>query len=750
MTWLAFAHGPDSLLRWVDRSADSRASWTAQFRQVYGRSLDEGWREWIGFERGFQQANLDSIRRYPVTPFHDLTRTGLGSVSRAFVDSLRRRLYVAVQYPGAYAHIAALPLDGGPAERLQEVRGAALYFVCSLAWDAEGRRLFYTTDNNDWRDLCVLDVDRGESRRLIRDARIGDLVFDRVTRRLYGVRHLNGFSTLVKLEEPWTEWNQVHTFPYGTDLYDLDLSPDGTRLAGSVAEISGRQTLRTWPVERLAEGVAASRTLHDFGNTIPTSFVFTPDGGALVGSSYYTGVSNIWRYDLTADSMDILTNAETGFFRPIPGAGDSLLVFRYSGEGFVPAWIEGRPLTDVSAITFLGAVTAERHPELQTWTVPSPNRINLDSLGVQDRPYPGLSGVRPINIYPIVQGYKDGVALGARGNLQDPLGMHQFELLGSWSLDDGLASDERWHAEARYRGMRWTGHLRANPASFYDLFGRFKVARRGYNAGLEYSRSLLREPPQHLDLRAGADGWTELEFLPYAQNIEVGTGFRRLVTVYADLDYKDTRSSIGAVDAERGWKGSLGSAFNSVRLERSDGSNAWKGFPFVWATADAGTPFLFRNGSLWLRSAGGWSPGERDDPFANFFFGGFRNNGLDYREPKRYREMESFPGAEIDGIAGTNFARAMLDWNLPPLRFRRLGTLSLYGVWVRMSLFGSGLVTNLDLPSARQESANAGAQLDVRFQLFTQQPLTLSGGWARAFPEGGRSSDEWMVSLKIL
>ena len=43
------------------------------------------------------------------------------------------------------------------------------------------------------------------------------------------------------------------------------------------------------------------------------------------------------------------------------------------------------------------------------------------------------------------------------------------------------------------------------------------------------------------------------------------------------------------------------------------------------------------------RSAG-WSEGERSSPLAAFYFGAFRNNYVDDRPEKRYREMESFPG----------------------------------------------------------------------------------------------------------
>ncbi len=69
---------------------------------------------------------------------------------------------------------------------------------------------------------------------------------------------------------------------------------------------------------------------------MPNGFVFSPDGRYLYGSSYYTGVSNIFRYDLDAKKVDAVSNTETGFFRPVPLADGRLLVFRYTGRGFVP------------------------------------------------------------------------------------------------------------------------------------------------------------------------------------------------------------------------------------------------------------------------------------------------------------------------------------------------------------------------------------------------------------------------------
>jgi hypothetical protein len=749
MCYLAWEYGPDSLMLWLSRGPGSRAYFASQFELVYGRSLDRAWSDWVAWERTFQNANLDSVRRYPVTRGRDLSRRALGSVSRAFVDSVSNSLIAAVLYPGAVAHIASLSLDDGSVRVLREVKGPAIYFVSSLAFDPDGRRIFYTTDNNEWRDLNVYELGTGESRRLIRDARIGDLAFDRRSRALYGVRHLNGISSILRLDEPWTDWRRLVSFPYGRDVYDLDVSPDGTMLSASVAEVSGRQSLRLFTLESLAREDTASHTLHVFGQSIPQGFVFSPDGRFLFGSSYSTGVSNLWRYDLLADSIDIVTNASTGFFRPVPLADDSLVAFRYTGEGFVPIMLRAEPLHDVNAIRFLGAELVEKYPVLETWRVPPPSSVNLDSLTEYDGDYHAVRGIRPASLYPIYETYKDRGSLGLRFDLSDPMLMHSIDVSLSYTAVGNLPDAERFHVTAGYEHRGFDAAAWYNPAYFYDVFGPTKRSRKGYGGRLRHRQLLVRDRPRTLELDAGISGFGGLEKLPDAQNIDVSPGFDISTSADVTLTYQHFRSSIGAIDHEKGWQGQAIVGATGVRFDRG-GDLSWEAFPQLSGRLDAGVPMLLPNASLWWRNQAGWSPGDRDEPFANFFFGGFGNNGVDHLDPKRYRGYESFPGTELNEIGGTNFVKSMVEWNLPPLRFSRLGAMRFYASWARLSVFGSGLLTNMDSPADRRELANLGAQADVRFQLLIQQPLTFSVGWARAFEERLRRQDEWMASLKIL
>jgi hypothetical protein len=155
-----------------------------------------------------------------------------------------------------------------------------------------------------------------------------------------------------------------------------------------------------------------------------------------------------------------------------------------------------------------------------------------------------------------------------------------------------------------------------------------------------------------------------------------------------------------------------------------------------------------RNSSLWLRTAAGKSWGDQSDPFANFYFGAFGNNWVDKGDPSRYRDYYSFPGNKIDEIGGQSFAKGQAEWDLPPLRFRDLGTTKLYSNWARLALFSGALGIN-PTSDDRSGHVDAGAQVDFRLVWFSQIKSTLSGGYAAAHNDSGHTGNEFMVSLRI-
>lgn len=744
ISYLALRYGNERMLAWFNRTEGSKRYFASQFRNVFGNSLEDEWSRWMEWERNWQRDNLVSIRRHPTSHARPLTHRVLGSVSRAWYDSVTASILVAVRYPGQEAHIASIEIASGRFTRILDIPGASGMSVTSLVFDPSTRTLFFTTNNADWRHLLALDLATGRTRVLLRDARIGDLAFNRADRSLWGMRHDNGFSTLVRIPYPYTEWNQVQTLPYGRDLFDLDIARDGSVLIGSMSEISGDQRLVRMPVAGLLKGDATPDVLYEFGEWSPSNFVMSDDGRYLYGSSYYSGVSNIYRYDVEKRRMQPLSNAESGFFKPLPIHGDSLVVFEYSRLGFVPSLLSITVPDSVSAIRFLGNEIAEQRKDVQEWMPSSGAEVNGDALAAATRGYSAARNFKLDNAYPIVEGYQDadgnrGLAGGMRLNFSDRLGATGLELSASYSPTSELDANERLHARAVFRHWNWNVTGTLNRADFYDLFGPTRVSRKGYSLATQYQGNLLIDGPTIMNYTLRGAVYGGLSTVPEFQ--DVAATYDRLATLSGDIAYRSLRRSLGAIDDELGstWAASARGNYAGTTL-----------YPRVSVEGARGFLLPLDHSSIWLRAAaGGSAGGDRNDPFARSYFGGFGNNWVDYRGIKQFRNTESFPGIDINQIGGATYGKAQIEWNSPPLRFRKVGIPSAYLRWAGLSLFASGLVTDPEHES-RRGFVSVGAQADLRSITLSHLESTFSVGAATAAGDGLRRRSAFMISFKLM
>ncbi|MBT9487670.1 MAG: hypothetical protein IV093_09195 [Rubrivivax sp.] len=740
ITWLAHEHGPEQVVAWLRRDEGSLRHYAAAFAQVFGQPLDAAWQQWVAFEHSFQRENLAGVRQVPISPLQPLTAQALGSSSRLFLDAERQLLYGAFRPAGVVEHIGAINLRDGSVTRLADIEGGALYSVSALAHDPVGRQLFYTARNHQRRDLVRLDLSSGETTVLLKEARIGDLAFNRADRSLLGVRQALGQASLVRLLPPYDRWETLHTFPYGEVPAELDVSPDGRLLAASVNDAQGEEQLRVWSLPDLLADpgrlVTVART--SFGQAAPEGFVFTPDGRALVGSSYYTGVSNIFRYHLDSGRTEAVSNAEVGLFRPLPRPDGQLVVLAYTGTGLQPALLDPQPLDQLSAIRFLGSVLAAKHPQLQRWQVDSPTTVDDAAVVTPRGIYRPLEHVALQSAYPVLQGYQDTLGLGYRLNYGDPLGYADASLTLAVTPGQGLPSSERLHLDAKGSYLGWRSRLSWNRADFYDLFGPTKRSRKGLALQLGHDLPLIHELPRRMDLRLDLSRYTGIDTLPGAQN--TASSGSTLTTAELGLKYSHLRRSLGAVDDEKGI-----AAQGALMLQHAQGRLT----PQLQGSVDLGWSLPWRHAALWSRTAAGASRGSADNPLANFYFGGFGNNRVDNGPVQRYREPGALPGFEIDAVSGRSFVRQQLDLLLPRVLFASAGVPDLHATWLRPQLFAAALWTEPGRASARRYGT-VGAQVDLRLGLLHWYELVLSAGYATGFTGGQRTGSEWMLSLKVM
>jgi hypothetical protein len=497
--------------------------------------------------------------------------------------------------------------------------------------------------------------------------------------------------------------------------------------------------VRVMRTDALLAGNATPERRFVFGTAVPEGFVFSRDGRYLYGSSFYTGVSNIYRYELATGKLEALTNAEAGFFRPLEFDDSKMIVLNYTAQGFVPATIEPRVTEDLSAITFLGEQIATKRPVVQGWVAGSPASVDYQSQLKGQGEYSPLRELSLEAFYPVVQGYKDSVSYGLHALFSDPIGFARLGLTAGYSPDDSLPGKERGRAEATFQNSFWTAALKWNAADFYDLFGPTKVSRAGYSGSVGYDRPIIFDLPEKLNFKAHAAYYGGLDTLPAFQN--VAAPFSTLTTVDLGFYYEHPRSSIGSVDAETGhtWAvvGHLYSASGEVT-------------PGLFGKFDVGFPLRLDHSSIWSRNSAGMSSGDRDSPLSNAYFGGFGNNYVDHGDPKRYREVLSMPGFDIDALGGKGFVKSILEWNLPPLRFETMGTPAFYASWARPAIFAAALVLDPQDGDYRSGAYDAGVQLDFQLHVLHRLPMMLSFGYAVGFAGDGKGKGEFMASLKIL
>jgi len=738
VTYLASEYGIDKLRDFYLRSDGSKAFYGSQFRQVYGKRIRQAWDEWVAFEREFQRENIERISEYPLTPFIPITTMPLGSVSTYRYNPATNKIYAAINYPGVISHITEIDAHTGQMRKIADLDAPALYYSTHLAYDAERNQVYISEQNNKYRSLVRVDVASGKKETILPFTRTGDLVFNPADRSIWGVRLDNGYSFLVKIPEPYEEILTMFVAPFGQAIFDLDISSDGRRLSASLSGIRGEQTLALFEISALEAGSRSYRTLHELDDNTLTQFKFSTDNQSLIGSSYYTGLSNIWRVGLEDGSFDLLSNTETGFFMPLQFHEDSLFILRFYRDGMLPGKIPLQALHQANAINFLGYQVVQRHPLVVDWSLPPPPPV--DTANVLEGPYRPWKEMLLNNAWPDVAGYKNTVAVGYRMLWSDPLSLSRINLFLAGSPWSPYEDKQKIHVQLDLSYWNWTLTSSYNKADFYDLFGPTKRSRAGYSIGLTHEKHNNLKDPYKWSYNFGIYTYGDLEVLPQYQNI--ATPIRDLQAATGGFQISKLRRTLGGIDDEKGYKWAVSGIAYYARQEL---------FPSVTSDQDIGFQLPgIRNASFWLRNSIGQSFGKRGSALSNFYLGGFRNNYVDWRDSRQYRSNIAFPGADIDEISAHQYMRTMAELNTRPIRMRNAGTTWLYPTYMHTTLFGTHLATDPFRTNDARNLFNLGIQSDLELVMFSYLKTTWSAGYAMMFEKNRNAQGQWLLSVKLL
>ena len=761
VNYLTKEYGYDNLIRFYNRTADSHMYFGSQFKHVYGRPLRKVWNEWKEDEKKHQEENLAAIREYPLTETTPLTKDPLGSVSPFVYDPATGKAYAAMNAPGGFAHITELDLNTGKQRKVVTINGPMLYNPAFVALDRNAGRLIYTWNNSKMRGLEVYDLQKKKVVIKKKFQRVNNIVYDNATDRLYGLFSNGGVQSLIRYDRNLENPEVIYAFPFGVSVFDIDVSHDGKMISITRQGDNGEHTLQLFRTEDLDNAKFAPETLAKWDDTNLGQFRFSLDDRYLIGTSYYTGVSNIWQINIATHEMELLSNTDIGLFAPLEIAPDKLMALEFERDGMRPVSLDRAIVTDANAVELYGQKAFEKNPE------------EMEAVGLLKKPLPHIefgdvyNNIVPYNVlkemrfagaYPTVTGFTDTASwnrvtpvLGYRFIFSDPVGLSNIKLtlgISPWSHNDWL---NKFHADLEWKYYFWTLKAAWNHTDFYDLAGPMRSSRKGYMVSLayDYNNSMIVPYTKKWGFSVGAYGL--MDALPLYQEIAVDVRSMQTAMLYGKIS--KLRGSLGSVMKEQGYELGLQGYTYLVK---------GKFFPSIDGTADFGVLLpVGRNTSFWVRTAAGHEFGDASTVFGNSYFGGFRNNRVDNRNAFQYRTAQAMPGASIDAIQAHSYAKAMAELNLRPIRLNDFGFLFLYPTWIQCSLFGTGLSTWNPVSQGVYAKKlqhdmyySAGVQLTTELVFFNYLKTTLSVGYGHLFaPEGfsaGRHGNEWMVSLKLL
>ena len=755
VNYLTGKYGYDKLIRFYNRTWDSRTFFGNQFKKVYGLPLRQAWNEWKEDEKAHQQANLAAVREYPLTETTPITREALGSVSPFVYNPSTGKAYAAMNAPGGFPRMVEVDLATGKERKVSSLYGITLYNPAFVALDCNHGRLIYTTNNAKMRGLEAYDLQKKRVVKKLRFQRVNNIVYDNAGDCLYGLFSNGGVQSIVRYDSNLEHPEIIYAFPFGVSVFDLDVSHDGKLLSLTRQGDNGEHTLLLFNTEELANANFHVEELITWEDSNLGQFRFSLDDRYLIGSSYYTGVSNLWQINLDTREMELISNTDIGLFAPLEYAPGRLMALAFERDGMRPVTLERKVVHDANAIELYGQKAYEN------------NREALEQVGLLKEPLPPIEfgdvyhGITPYNVfkemrfagaYPTITGFTDPQGwnrvtpvLGYRFFFSDPVGLSTVKLgvgTSPWSSND---LKNKFHLDLEWKYYFWTLKAAWNPTSFYDLAGPLRTSRKGYMVTLAYDYTNSMNVPYTRSWGASVGAYGDMDALPLFQEISLDEGIRSLQTIAAYGKIAKTRGSLGAVMREQGYE---------LGIQGYGYLAGGRFFPSVDATADFG--FLLpidRNNCFWLRTAAGHTFGDAASAFGNSYFGGFRNNRIDNRSAFQYRTTQAMPGAGIDAIKAHTYAKATAELNLRPIRLNNFGALFLYPTWIQCTLFGTGLSAwNPGQPHRMYYST--GVQVSTEIVFFNYLKTTFSVGYGHLFaPEGfagGPHGNELMISLKLL
>ena len=749
--YLVQQYGPEKLISWFNSdSSGFYENFISKFNKNYRIGFDKVWdkyfginfyKEWnnfLNYEQKFQKENLQKINSDPLSPIRKITQKTFGWVTQPFFNSRNNKIYFGCNMPGYLSYIQTLNYQNGKSEYVSTLPTPSLLQVSSVAYDNNLNLYFYTTNNNElYRDIWVMDLSNQKSKELFKDYRTGDISVSSSTHELWGIEHDIGRSYLMYASYPYKKLEPIIDFGFGNSIFNLSISPDGKYLAAVLHRDNGEQSLILVNCDSLKLTRKFNfQTISSSGS--PENPSWSPDGKYLFWDAYTNGVSNIYRNNFKDSSIEVLSNTETGLFKPIYINADTLFAFEFSSDGFVPVLIPNKAIEKLPAINYFGEKLLKYYPKLTNYLLNyNSDNINTNNFSNGEN-YNGISNSIIQTFIPIISGFQTEKVLGFYTHIADPIYIHDLTMEFGYSPFNDNKGLPKFHFKGKYEFKKEIEFdLDYNASDFYDLFNDRKRGMIGTRFALADTYYWIYDNPLKIKQKTEVDYYSGIRSIN--DNL-IKVSQSDFTFAQTNFNSKNLRRSIGSVDYEEG------NEFNITLLGFSAGVKKNQLAGEIYGEWDNYSTFILSHNVFHFKFSTGYTQKNQNLEQANFFFGGFGNRTVEDVPVKQYREVFRFPGIPIYSLLINNFGKILIEDNLPPIRINNIGIGEHFLNYIDASIYSENLFSKF---SKFKVWNDIGGQINFNFKHWFNLESTFSYGIAKAW-YGKENSYDWFVSFKLL
>ncbi|NWF50382.1 MAG: hypothetical protein HXY49_07555 [Ignavibacteriaceae bacterium] len=740
ITYLTLKYGKEKMLQWFKPDeGDFYSGFINKFENVFGEELENAWENFSKYEKDFQQSNINILNSVEFTPKRNISDESFGWVTQPYFDKDSKNILFGYHRTGELAKIVRFDLNTGNYIELTSMPSPSMIQVSSTAYDSKNKLFFFTTNNNQlYRDIWVVDAYSGKKTLLFEDCRTGSLTVSSQTHELWGVQHDGGRATLVYSQFPYEFLNAVYPFDIGDEIQQLSSNSNGKYLAAVLHKSTGQQSIILIETESLKNSLPVKyRIISSVGS--PENPSWSSDDNFIFWNAYNNGVSNIYRLDINNFEVTAISHTLKGFFRPIAVSRDSLFVFEFGMEGFIPKIIPNLKAKKLPAIQYLGQKILNLDESLFNWVLKPANKKTEQNNFRAEESYNGLQNLKIQSFIPVITGFQKQKVLGFFTHISDPLLEHDLSIEAGYSPFNEVPAGPKFHFRLKYDYLQKFGlGIDQNATDFYDLFNSRKRGMIGTKLRTSYTFFWLYDNPLKIKHHTEVAYYTNVEFIN--DNL-VRVSEPDFSVFQTNLNIKDIRRTIGSSDYESGNEFNftiLGfhTYLNSLNEFAVEGHAEWDRY-FLW---------LFDHNVFHFKLAGGYHYVNEKIFQARYFFGGFGNREVENTSVRQFRSLYRFPGVPMYSIPAERFVKLMFENAFPPIRFGNISLGQHYLNHIDFSIYAQGLVARTPVADT---FVSLGAQIDFLFKHWFNLETTFSAGIAKAWFSNS-SEWEWFLSYKLL